>query len=83
MEDKLNFYSAIKFIFLGIGIIITIFFLFKGEFWISFTTAISTGLAYVVIDYFITLLETLFDISLKAEYIADDIYSKNKIEEEN
>ena len=82
MEDKLNFYTAIKFIVLGIGIIIAIFFLFNGVFWTAITVTLSTGLTYIVIDYFITLLETLYDISLKAEYIADDIYSKNKIGEE-
>lgn len=82
MEDKLNFYTIIKFIILAIGIVATIVFLFKGEFWTATTVALSTGFTYVVIDYFITLLETLFDISLKAEYIAEDIYSKNKMEEE-
>lgn len=40
------------------------------------------GLELLTIDYFITLLETLYDISLKAEYIADDIYLKNKMGEE-
>ena len=82
MEDKLNFYTAIKFIVLGIGIIIAIFFLFNQVLGTTIIVALSTGLTYVVIDYFITLLETLYDISLKAEYIADDIYSKNKMREE-
>ncbi len=82
MEDKLNFYTAIKFIILGIGIIIAIFFLFNQVLGTVIIVALSTGLTYVAIDYFITLLETLFDISLKAEYIAEDIYSKNKMEEE-
>lgn len=82
MEDKLNFYNAIKFIILGIGIITTIIFLFNQVLGTAIIVALSTGLTYVVFDYFITLLETLFDISLKAEYIADDIYSKNKMGEE-